>query len=338
MGPGDLERILKKLPEETAPELLSSVRSGEDAGVYLLREGLALVQTVDFFPPMVDDPYTFGQITAANALSDIYAMGGRPLTALNIVAYPRALDLDVLEEILLGGHDKIHEAGAVVAGGHTIEDEELKYGMCVTGVVDPAKITTISGAKAGDTLVLTKPVGTGILATALKAGLVAEEDIGDAIASMVALNAAAADVLSRHRVSACTDVTGFGLAGHLFEMISAGGVSAELWASEVPLFRRSLEMLSMGMSTEGQSRNKSYVTTVEVLTGGEDELLLDCLFDPQTSGGLLAAVDSSDAASALAELQSGPCPAAAAVGTVLAGPEPRLVIRHGRDFHERRIH
>ena len=143
MGPGDLERILKRLPEETAPELLSSVRSGEDAGVYLLREGLALVQTVDFFPPMVDDPYTFGQVTAANALSDIYAMGGRPLTALNIVAYPRALDLEVLERILLGGHDKVHEAGAVVVGGHTIEDDELKYGLCVTGVVDPAKITLV---------------------------------------------------------------------------------------------------------------------------------------------------------------------------------------------------
>lgn len=330
MGPGDLERILKRLPEETAPELLSSVRSGEDAGVYLLREGLALVQTVDFFPPMVDDPYTFGQITAANALSDIYAMGGRPLTALNIVAYPCGLDLEVLDSILLGGHDKVHEAGAVVAGGHTIEDDELKYGLCVTGVVDPAKITLISGARAGDTLVLTKPVGTGILATALKAGMITEEEMADAIQSMVELNGAAADVLSRFRVSACTDVTGFGLAGHLYEMIGAGGVSAELWASEVPLFERTLEMLSMGMSTEGQTRNKAYVCTAELLSGEEDDLIVECLFDPQTSGGLLAAVDSSDAVRALEELRSGPCPAAAAVGTVLEGTEPRLAIRHGR--------
>ncbi len=320
---------MNSLPEETAPELLSSALSGEDAGVYLLSERTALVQTVDFFPPIVDDPYTFGQITAANAMSDIYAMGGKPLTALNILAYPCGLEVNVIERILLGGHDKVHEAGAVVAGGHTIEDDELKYGLCVTGIVDPAEMTSISGARPGDTLLLTKPVGTGILSTALKAGLIDEDGMRDAIDSMVELNARAAGVLSGYDLGACTDVTGFGLAGHLYEVACASEIAAELWAGEVPLFGRVLEMLSMGMATEGQARNRSYTEDAEVVTAGGDEERVDCMYDPQTSGGLLASVAAPDADRALAELRAGPCPSAAAVG-VIRERGPRLVIRSGR--------
>ncbi len=330
MGPGDLEKILSAIPEESAPELLSSLRTGEDAGVYQISKGLAIVQTVDFFPPIVDDPYTFGQITAANALSDVYAMGGRPITALNIVAFPCGIDLQVLEKILLGGHDKIHEAGAVIVGGHTIDDDELKYGLAVTGLVDPAKMTTITGARPGDVLVLTKPIGTGILATALKAGLLTEEEMGEAVASMRALNREAADTLNRYRVNACTDVTGFGLVGHLYEMANAGGISAELWAGDVPLFERTLEMASMGMVPEGKKRNFEYAKNVDLRTKKEDALILECLYDPQTSGGLLASVESSDADSALEELRVGPCPRAAVVGTVSEGPGGAIIIIHGR--------
>lgn len=330
MGPGDLEQILSALPEESAPELLTSLRTGEDAGVYRISQRLAIVQTVDFFPPIVDDPYTFGQITAANALSDVYAMGGRPITALNIVAFPCGIDLQVLEKILLGGHDKIHEAGAVIVGGHTIDDDELKYGLAVTGLVDPAKMTTIAGARPGDVLVLTKPIGTGILATALKAGLLTEEEMGEAVASMRALNREAADILNRYRVHACTDVTGFGLVGHLYEMVKAGGVSAELWAGEVPLFERTLEMVSMGMVPEGKKRNFEYAKNVDLRTKEEDDLMLECLYDPQTSGGLLASVESSDADSALEELRGAPCPRATAVGTVSEGPGGAIIIIHGR--------
>jgi len=329
VGPGDLEKLLARLPEETAPRLLSSIRTGEDAGVYLLSEGLALVQTVDLFPPIVDEPYAFGQIAAANALSDVYAMGGKPLTALNILGYPCGLDLEVLEKILRGGQDKVHEAGAVIAGGHTLEDDELKYGLAVTGVVDPGKMTTIGGARDGDVLLLTKPIGTGILATALKAGLIAEGEMADAIESMRALNREAAEVLAGFRLHACTDVTGFGLAGHLYEMARASGASAEIWASQVPLFERTLEMVSMGMVPEGQSRNRANVKDLELSRWEGDEKVIDCLFDPQTSGGLLAAVDPADSDIALGELRAGPCPRASAVGVVLQQSPRRLSVRRG---------
>lgn len=330
MGPGDLHRILSRLPEESSELLLSSIAGGEDAGVFLLSGDTALVQTVDFFPPIVDDPYTFGQVTAANALSDIYAMGARPLTALNILAYPCGLEPDVLEAILLGGRDKLSEAGALVVGGHTVEDDELKYGICATGVADPARITRISGAVPGDLLVLTKPVGTGVLSSALKAGFVTEEEMGDAISSMVELNAEAARSVLRHDVHACTDVTGFGLAGHLREMIEAGGVGAELWYAEVPLFSRTVEMLCMGMATEAQGRNREFAAAVEPPAGEKERLVMECVYDPQTSGGLLASVDPGAADELLAELKAGPAPRAAVVGTILEAPG-RLQIAPGRN-------
>ena len=319
MGPGDLEKIIAGLPASDVPELISSAESGEDAGVYLLDEDTALVQTLDFFPPIVDDPHTFGQIAAANALSDIYAMGARPLTALNLVAFPCSLGLDVLQSILLGGHEKVREAGAVIVGGHTIEDEEPKYGLSVTGLVNPSEMTTIDGARPGDVLVLTKPIGTGILATALKAEFIGEEYMAAAIDSMRTLNRDAALLFSRYNVTACTDVTGFGLVGHLFEMVRAANVSAELWAGEVPLLEGTLEMGRMGMMPAGLYRNKEFVGPATVDDGAFDRTLFDCLFDPQTSGGLLGAVDQDDAAALLDELKRGPCPAASAVGRVTRG-------------------
>lgn len=324
MGPGDLQRIISRLPEDTSPELLSSIHNGEDAGVFLLQEGLALVQTVDFFPPIVDDPYTFGQIAAANAMSDIYAMGAKPLTALNIVAFPCAIGTDVLENILLGGHSKVREAGAFMVGGHTIEDEEPKYGLAVTGVVNPSEMKTISGARRGDFLVLTKAIGTGVLTTALKGGLVTGEQISEAVQSMCLLNREAAEVFARHAVSACTDVTGFGLIGHLYEMARASSAGAEVWAAEVPLFQKTLEMASMGMIPEGESRNREYVRDSEAVADGIDEILIGCLYDPQTSGGLLAAVPPDALDPVLKELKSGPCPRASAVG-VVTGEAPGTI-------------
>jgi selenide,water dikinase len=330
LGPGDLERILARLPEETVPELLTSVTAGEDAGVYKLADDLALVQTVDFFPPIVDDPYSFGQITAANALGDIYAMNGRPLTALNMLAVPCGLETDVVGEILRGGHDKVHEAGAVVTGGHTIEDDELKYGLAVTGTVDPRRMTGVGGAKPGDLFLLTKPLGTGLLATALKGGVIDEKEMADAIDSMRRLNAGAAEVLARHRVKACTDVTGFGLVGHLADMLKAGGVSAVIWTAGVPFFERAVEMASMGMAPAGLHRNREYATGVRDQTGREHELEVQCLFDPQTSGGLLAAVDPEFASVVQRELRAGPCPDAAMVGQALEGAAGHITIEYER--------
>lgn len=325
MGPGDLEKILSRLPRDDVPELISSVESGEDAGVYLLDEDTALVQTLDFFPPIVDDPYTFGQIAAANALSDIYAMGARPLTALNLVAFPCSLGLDVLASILAGGHDKVRESGAVMVGGHTIEDKEPKYGLSVTGLVNPSEMTTIGGARPGDVLVLTKPVGTGILSTALKAEFIGEGDMAAAVESMRALNDEAALLFSRHGVTACTDVTGFGLGGHLFEMVRAARVSAELRAGEVPLFDGTLEMGRMGMMPSGLYRNKEYVGGAVRDDGSCDRTLFDCMFDPQTSGGLLGTVGEEDAGPLLDALRNGPCPTASVIGRVTEG-EARISV------------
>lgn len=329
MGPGDLEDILARLPEDDSPRLLSSIHTGEDAGVFLLEEGLALVQTVDFFPPIVDDPHSFGQIAAANATSDIYAMNAKPLTALNILAVPCGLPADVVEQILLGGYEKMREAGAVVVGGHTIEDEELKYGLAVTGVVDPADRWTIDGAKPGDALLLTKPLGTGILATALKGGFLPEEEMAEAAESMRTLNAMAARTLSGHRVSACTDVTGFGLLGHLRAMVHASGTSAEVWAGEVPLLERVLEMAAMGMIPGDHFSNER--SPVSVDTAGVDPLLAECLKDPQTSGGLLAAIPSGEAGEVLDELRSGPCPRAALIGRFVEEPVLGISVKPGKE-------
>jgi selenide,water dikinase len=271
--------------------LLVGRETSDDAGVIRVREDLALIQTVDFFTPIADDPASFGRIAAANALSDVYAMGGRPLAAMNLVAFPRkTLSLDVLEEILAGGLEKIHEAGALLVGGHSIEDDELKYGLSVTGVIHPDDVVRNSGARPGDRLVLTKPVGTGIVATAVKAELCPPEAEAEAVRWMTTLNAGASRAMQDVGVSACTDVTGFGLMGHALEVAVASRVTLEIRASDVPLIAGVLELAAQGMVPGGTHRNRSHGERSVSVEQGVDSPLVDCLFDAQTSGGLLIAV------------------------------------------------
>ncbi len=263
---------------------------------------MALVQTVDFFPPVVDDPYTFGQVAAANALSDVYAMGGEPKTCLNVMGIPRDFPKEVTREILRGGYDKVREAGAVVAGGHTILDEEPKYGLSVTGFVHPDRFYRNCGGKPGDVLILTKPLGTGILTTAAKAQLLEEKDLQTAVHIMTALNKYARDIFVQFEVHACTDVTGFGLMGHLFEMVDGTDLEAVVDTSKADLIPAAVEFAKMGLLPEGMYRNRSHCEA-QVDAGGAPVCVQDILFDPQTSGGLLAAVAPRDAERCLDLLQ-----------------------------------
>ena len=274
-----------------SPNLLVGLESPDDAGVYQISDDTALVQTVDFFTPIVDDPFTFGQIAAANSLSDIYAMGGRPITAMNIVGFPLGkLDIDILKEILRGGLEKLAEAEVVLVGGHSVDDQELKYGLSVTGLIHPKKILTKQGAQAGDVLILTKPLGTGIIATALKVNLASTAAANKIIASMTTLNRKAAEIIQDVGVNACTDITGFGLIGHAYEMARAGSCAFCFNSSVVPVFPEALEYARMGLVPGGGHANRSfYETFVEYREAVSDELR-DILYDPQTSGGLLFSV------------------------------------------------
>jgi selenide, water dikinase len=299
MGPGDLSEVLRDLPSSSDSRLLVGRETFDDAGVYLLSDDLALVQTVDFFAPMVDDPYQFGQVAAANALSDVYAMGGQPLTALNIVAFPTDdLPLSVMTEILRGGQDKVHEAGAHIVGGHTVIDKELKYGLSVTGRAHPNFLLTNAGAKAGDRLILTKPIGNGILATAVKkasAGderfqsIVSREIEASMISMMTTLNGAASRAALAVTSRCATDVTGFGLLGHASHIARASNVTLRINSASVPLLFGAVEAWNAGASNDGLKRNAEYLSTlVEWKT--ESPVMRALLCDPQTSGGLLVAV------------------------------------------------
>src|SRR5687767_6788717 len=260
----------------------------DDAGFIPFGGGL-LLQTTDFFTPIVDDPYRFGQIASANAFSDIYAMGGEPLTAMNLVAFPCSLDLGVLREILAGGQSKIEEAGAKLCGGHSVQDEEPKYGLAVTGFVEADRVVRNAGARAGDALVLTKPLGLGILTTALKRDIVSEEEIEDAVQTASLLNEAASDAMCEVGVSAATDVTGYGFIGHLTEMLEAGGVGADVRRDGVPVWERAVPLANDGVYPGGLKNNREYLENRVTADGvSQDELLP--LYDPQTSGGLLVAV------------------------------------------------
>lgn len=267
--------------------------TSDDAAVYQVSDSLALIQTVDFFTPVVDDPYTFGQIAAANALSDIYAMGGEPRLALNIAAFPDCLSPEILGEILRGGADKVMEAGAVLAGGHTIQDEEPKYGLSVTGFVDPMKIWKNYGARPGDILILTKPLGSGILNTALKAELASEEECAQAIKTMSWLNKYAMEAMKDFQIHCCTDITGFGLAGHALEMAKGSGCTLVLEASGIPVMEGVLEYASMGIIPAGAYRNREFVEN-ECTFGEIGVPMEDVVCDPQTSGGLLLAIAPED--------------------------------------------
>lgn len=268
----------------------------DDAGVFRLRDDLAIIQTVDFFTPIVDDPYSFGQVAAANAMSDIYAMGGSPLTAMNIICFPVAtMDISVLQEVMRGGLEKIKEAGALLVGGHSVEDDEFKYGLSVTGIVHPDRIITNRGARPGDRLVLTKPLGTGIINTGIKGNLVKDELVQEVTKIMSSLNRIASEVFDAFDISACTDVTGFGLIGHACEMIDGEEVGLRIYPAMIPLIRETLSLARMGIVPGGTLRNQDFRR--QQLVGAEriEPAFMDIMFDPQTSGGLLIAVSKEDA-------------------------------------------
>ena len=314
VGAGVLAQLLGDLKVLHDPNLLVGFDKSDDASVYKVSEELALVQTVDFFPPIADDPYLFGQIAATNALSDVYAMGGEPKLALNIMAVPADLPKDAVHEILRGGYEKAYEAGAIITGGHSILDPEPKYGLAVTGFVHPDRVLTNSGAKPGDVLFLTKPLGIGILTTAAKVDMASPESMALATRLMTTLNKGARDVMVRYRVHACTDVTGFGLMGHSVEMAQGSDVEIHYDVDAIDLIPEALELAAMGLLPEGMYRNRSFAES-HVDPGDVILAKQDMLFDPQTSGGLLMAVDPDDADALFAELREA-VPSAQRIGVV----------------------
>lgn len=278
------------MPKFSHPNLLVGTENYDDAGVYKISDDLALIQTVDFFTPMVDDPFAFGQIAAANALSDIYAMGGEPLTVMNIATFPKCSDLEVFAKILRGGAQKVIEAGALLVGGHTVDDKEPKYGLAVTGIAKPQEILTNDKARPGDLLVMTKTLGNGIIATGIKAGMVDEQTELEVIRDMAALNKNAAVAIKKAGVHSATDITGFGFLGHLGEMMAASKVSAEIWAERLPVWEKARELAEMGIIPGGCYNNKNYLAERLDFQADVPQFLQDIMFDPQTSGGLLIAV------------------------------------------------
>ncbi len=285
--------------------MLVGIATGDDAGVYRLSDDIAIVNTVDFFTPVVDDPFTYGQIAAANALSDIYAMGGEPRTAMNIVCWPQSgLPTEMLAEILRGGAEKAREAGVVIVGGHSVADEEVKYGMAVTGVIDPRRIIRNVGVRPGDALVLTKPLGTGVLMTAFKRDKLPPDQYEAAVKTMVELNAASAHAMLEYDVHAATDITGFGLAGHALQMAEGSGVTLEFEESDLPLLPGALEWCRAGMIPAGGQRNREFFGPRVKVSDEIAEEMAAIAFDPQTSGGLLIALSENDALKLLADLQA----------------------------------
>ncbi|WP_297996658.1 selenide, water dikinase SelD [uncultured Oscillibacter sp.] len=314
VGAGTLARLLEGIRVHEDPNLLVGFDRSDDASVYKLSQDLALVQTVDFFPPIADDPYLFGQIAAANALSDVYAMGGEPKLCLNIMAVPKDMSPEAVHDLLRGGYDKVYEAGALTTGGHSILDDEPKYGLAVTGFVHPDRMLTNSGAKPGDALLFTKPIGIGVLTTAAKADLAPPQAMERAYALMTTLNKAARDVMVQYRVHACTDVTGFGLLGHGLEMAQGSGVELEIDVGAVDFIPEAAELARMGILPEGMYRNRSFAGD-SVDPGTAELWQQDLLYDSQTSGGLLMAVDPEDA-EALYEALRPAVPSAQRIGTV----------------------
>jgi selenide, water dikinase len=305
IGPADLSEVIRTLPPSVPnPNLLVGIETSDDAGVYKLSDELALVQTVDFFTPIVDDPYAFGQIAAANAISDIYAMGGKPLTALNIVAFPiRTLDKQVLAEILRGAGDKMQEAGITLVGGHSIDDNEPKFGLAVTGLVHPQKVRTNAGAVPGDKLILTKPIGVGILTTSIKKDRLTEEEVARVTQVMATLNKTAAETMEPYNVHACTDVTGFGLIGHALEMARGSQVGIRLTASDVPVLPRVRELAEEGFVPGGTKNNFAHVEHAVTFPEELDQIGRWVLCDAVTSGGLLISVAGDEAQELLFKLK-----------------------------------
>ncbi len=328
MGPGDLEQALCGMEIPTDPNVLAGIRGSEDAGVYKLTDTTALVQTVDFFTPIVDDPRIFGRVAAANSLSDVYAMGARPLTAMNVVCFPiKKLGIQMLRAILQGGLEIMSEAGVALLGGHSVEDDEPKYGLAVTGLVHPDRIMKNSSLQPGDRLILTKSVGTGVIATALKGGVAAPESVDAMIRSMSFLNRSASEVAVNFDVRACTDVTGFGLAGHLVEMARASSCSLRLDSASVPILADAFEAASMGLIPAGAYANRNFFGAWITLMSTVSLERQDLMFDPQTSGGLVLGIAADKATALQKALIAAGVEVAADIGEVLEHhPEGHVAI------------
>lgn len=325
VGAGTLTRLLEGFRTHSDPRLIVGYDKSDDASVYLLDKETALVQTTDFFPPIVDDPFLYGQIAAANALSDIYAMGGEPKLALNLLCIPETMEKETVQEILRGGYDKAYEAGAIISGGHTIHGAEPIYGLAVSGFVHPKNLLTNSGARPGDVLILTKPLGIGILTTAAKADMVEPTVLNRIYAQMAALNKTARDILAKYTVHACTDVTGFSLLGHSYEMAQGSGCSLHILPDAVPFHREAYELAEMGFIPAGAYRNRAYAEAGVHAAPHVTRATQDILYDPQTSGGLLAAVAEADAKACLRELKNA-LPGVAAIGYVTRPSEHAIYL------------
>lgn len=325
IGPADLQQVLRTLPETVPnPNLLVGLDTSDDAGVFRLTDDLALVQTVDFFTPIVDEPYDFGQIAAANAISDIYAMGGKPLTALNIVAFPiHTLDKQVLSDILRGAGDKMKEAGVTLVGGHSIDDKEPKFGLAVTGLVHPERIRANAGAKPGDKLILTKPIGVGILTTSIKKDQLSEEEVANVTRVMATLNKTAAEVMEPFNVHACTDVTGFGLLGHASEMAQASQAGIRIFHQHVPFLPRVRELAELGFVPGGTKNNFAHLEGSVQFAESLDQIDQWMLCDAVTSGGLLISVEAAQADNLLSELRANGVDASL-IGEVVADHPKRI--------------
>lgn len=315
------------MPRMEDERLIVGSDTSDDAAVYELNEEIALVQTVDFFTPVVDDPYIFGQVAAANSLSDVYAMGGKPLIAMNIVCFPECLELEVLKQILRGGADKAVEAGALLAGGHSVKDNEPKYGLSVTGIVHPRKVLANNTARVGDYLILTKPLGLGVLNTAIKADIATKEQYDMAVKTMVTLNKYALEALDGLDISSCTDVTGFGFLGHAYEMAKGSKVSLEIYSDKIPIIEGAKELAGKGIIPAGMYSNKNYVEDEVEVDDDVEEVMEDLLYDPQTSGGLLIAINKDDVEKALESLSANTDNEFAVVGKVIGKGDEAIYIK-----------
>lgn len=325
VGAGTLAQMLEGFRTHHDPRLIVGYDKSDDASVFVLDEHTALVQTTDFFPPIVDDPFLYGQIAAANALSDVYAMGGEPKLALNILCVAKGMDKHTVQEILRGGYDKAYEAGAIITGGHTIEGAEPIYGLAVSGFVHPKKVLTNSGAMPGDVLILTKPLGVGILTTAAKADLVEADVLSRIYKQMATLNKAARDVMVQYDVHSCTDVTGFALLGHCYEMAQGSDCSIHLRAQDIPYHPEAYEMAEMGFIPAGAYRNRAFAEQGVRVSGSVSRAMQDICYDPQTSGGLLMAVSKTDAQRCLKQLKES-IPNAAIIGCVADKQEAAIYL------------
>jgi selenide,water dikinase len=319
---------LRDLPLIKDPNLLTGFEQAEDAGVYKISDDVALVQTLDFFTPTVDDPYTFGQIAATNALNDVYAMGGKPITAMNIVCFPiKTMDMAVLREVLRGGLDKMREAGVLLVGGHSVEDNEIKYGLSVTGTIHPEKVWFNRGANPGDSLILTKPLGTGIVSTAIKGGEADAQLVAKAIACMTQLNKKSAELLiDQGHIHACTDITGFGFLGHACEMIEGENVGLQINSAAVPIFKGVRNLVESGYVPAGLYRNKNFrISQIEKKETCPD-WVLDVLFDPQTAGGLFFSISAAEAQGLIKKMHQGGIVDAVIVGKVVSENPGKIVV------------